>query len=205
MIFMKKLVVLAMVAAMSLSMAACGNNTTTNNGKENTEQAAGSTQTETQELVEQTEIPSGTEMEMEEGEVEIVGGSAGTILEMDFQERMSENPEISAQELADALISNSIIPFQGATMPVEPGVLTGFDNEITGFKEGVMFSPMISTIPFVGYIFTLEEGADVEAFQVTLNENSNLAWNICTEAEEKTVAHSGNKVFFLMSKENLNE
>ena len=51
---MRKLVVLAMVAAMSLSMAACGNNATTNNGKENTEQAAGSTQTETQELVEQS-------------------------------------------------------------------------------------------------------------------------------------------------------
>ena len=51
---MKKLVVLAMVAAMSLSMAACGNNTTTNNGKENTEQASGSEQTGMQELVEET-------------------------------------------------------------------------------------------------------------------------------------------------------
>ena len=53
---MKKSVILVMVAAMSLSMAACGNNAATSNGKENTEQAAGSTQTETQELVEQTEI-----------------------------------------------------------------------------------------------------------------------------------------------------
>ena len=53
---MKKSVILAMVAAMSLSMAACGNNATTNNGKENTEQASGSEQTGMQELVEQTEI-----------------------------------------------------------------------------------------------------------------------------------------------------
>lgn len=202
---MKKLVVLAIVAAMSLSMAACGNKATTNNGKENTEQASGSAQTGMQELVEETEIPSDTEMEMEEGEVEVVGESAGAILAMDFQERMSENPEISAQELADALIKNSIIPFQGEAVPVEPGFLAGFDNEITGFKEGAMFAPMISTIPFVGYIFTLEEGADVEAFIATLNENANLAWNVCTEAEEKTVANSENTVFFLMSKKNLNE
>lgn len=106
----------------------------------------------------------------------------------------------TAQEIADGLLQNSVIEFMGAAMPVEPGLLTGFDNaEITGFKEGVMFAPAIGTIPFVGYIFTLEEGSDVDAFKTTLKDNANLRWNICTEAEELIVENEGNTVFFLMS------
>lgn len=105
----------------------------------------------------------------------------------------------TAQEIADGLLQNEVIEFMGASMPVEPGYLTGFnDAEITGFKEGVMFAPMIGTIPFVGYIFTLEEGADVDAFKTTLKDNANLRWNICTVAEELIVENEGNTVFFLM-------
>ena len=91
-------------------------------------------------------------------------------------------------------------------MPVEPGFLVGFDNaEITGFKEGVMFAPMMGTIPFVGYIFELEDGADVDGFKQTLEDSANLRWNICTEAEELTVDSEGNKVFFLMSPMNFED
>lgn len=106
----------------------------------------------------------------------------------------------TAQEIADALLSNEVIQFMGATMPVEEGLLNGFgETEIKGFKEGVMFAPMIGTIPFVGYIFTLEEGADLDAFKALLKDNANLRWNICTEAEELIVENNGNTVFFLMS------
>ena len=88
----------------------------------------------------------------------------------------------------------------GGATPVEPGLLSGFDNtEIKGFKEGAMFGPMMGTIPFVGYIFVLEDGADVDAFKTTLKDSANLRWNICTEAEELTVDNEGNTVFFLMS------
>ena len=105
----------------------------------------------------------------------------------------------TAQEIADAMISNPIIQFMPATMPMEAGYLSGFgDIEITGFEECVMFGPMIGTIPFIGYIFTLAEGADVEAFKTTLSENANLRWNICTAAEELVVESEGNTVFFLM-------
>jgi len=62
-----------------------------------------------------------------------------------------------------------------------------------------MFAPMMGTIPFVGYVFTLDEGADVEAFMKMLEDNANLRWNVCTEAEEMTVENEGNVVFFLMS------
>lgn len=133
-----------------------------------------------------------------ESKPETVGG----ILLEDFK----SDTEGTAQEIAERLIANEIIPFQGGVMPVEPGVMAGFDNaEITGFESGVMFAPMMGTIPFVGYIFELEDGQDADAFKQTLEENANLRWNICTEAEEMTVYSEGNKVFFLMAPKNFEE
>ena len=106
----------------------------------------------------------------------------------------------TALEIAEALATSSTLPFSGAAMEVEEGFLSGFDNyEVTWFSKGAMFAPMMGTIPFVGYIFELEEGADVEAFKTSLKDNANLRWNICTEAEEMTVENEGNMVFFLMS------
>lgn len=128
--------------------------------------------------------------------------TVGEILLADFK----ENSKGTAQEVAEHIIGNEIIPFMGGANPIEPGLLAGFDNtEITGFKEGCMFGPMMGTIPFVGYIFVLEDGADVDAFVTTLKDNANLRWNICTEAEELTVDNKGNTVFFLMSPKNFEE
>ena len=128
--------------------------------------------------------------------------TVGEFLLQDFK----SNPEGSAQEVADRVIQNEILPFEAVTMPVEPGFLTGFDNaEITGFSEGVMFAPMMGTIPFVGYVFTLEDGADVDGFVQTLEDHANLRWNICTEAEEMVAEAEGNHVFFLMCPKSFEE
>ena len=121
-----------------------------------------------------------------------------------------DNPEGTAQEIAERIIGNDIIPFRGGVNPIEPGLLSGFDNtEITGFKEGCMFGPMMGTIPFVGYIFVLEDGADVDAFEKTLEDNANLRWNICTEAEEMILeaeeGEDGYKVLFLMCPKSFEE
>ena len=121
--------------------------------------------------------------------------TVGEILAFDFK----ENSEGTAQEVVDGILQNEILPFEVAKMPVEPGLLTGFDNaEITGFKEGVMFAPMMGTIPFVGYVFVLEDETDVDAFTKTLEDNANLRWNVCTEAEELVVESKDNMVFFVM-------
>ena len=105
----------------------------------------------------------------------------------------------TAFEIAETLATSETLPFMGAAMEIEPGYLSGFDNfEVTGFTKGAMFGPMMGTIPFVGYIFELEEGADVEASKTSLKENANLRWNICTEAEEMVVESKDNIVFFIM-------
>ena len=84
-------------------------------------------------------------------------------------------------------------------MPVEEGCLNGFgDAEITGFKEGTTFGPMISTIPFIGYVFELKDDTDVNQFISDLKSKAMLNWNICTSADEMKVGHVDKKVFFVM-------
>lgn len=105
----------------------------------------------------------------------------------------------NAESIANQLIANKIIPFMPAVMPVEEGLLNGFgDAEITGFKEGAMFGPMIGSIPFIGYVFELKDETDVNQFISTLKSNANLRWNICTEADEMVVCSVDKKVFFVM-------
>lgn len=167
---MKKLLTLALAAMMVFNLAGCGSNEEAGTG--NTDQSNSGTPTEI-----------------------LTEGTVGEILLSVFKNKSGEE----SQAIADEITTNHV-PFMGATMEVEPGLLSGFDNyEVTGFEKGIMFGPAMGTIPFVGYIFELADGADVEAFKTGLKDNANLRWNICTEAEELTVDHVGNKVFFLMS------
>ena len=112
---------------------------------------------------------------------------------------------MTIEDLANTIITNEIIQFAGGAMAVEPGYLSGFDVEITGFNNAVMMAPMIGTIPFVGYIFELEEGANVDEFEQMLLDNANMRWNICTSAEETVVYSVDNIVFFMMAPYRLGE
>ena len=71
----------------------------------------------------------------------------GETLLFDFEDRVAENSEATAQELAEGILTNEAILFQGGAMPVEEGYMMGFgEAEIKGFEEAVMFAPMIGTI-----------------------------------------------------------
>ena len=131
--------------------------------------------------------------------------SVGNTLLSDFKAKAGSHS--SAVSLAEALVANPSISNIGCgAMPVEPGFLTGFDNaEIKGFKEGAMFAPMIGTIPFVGYVFILEDGTNASDFISTLKSSANLRWNVCTSADEMVAGSSGNKVFFVMSPKTFEE
>lgn len=118
---------------------------------------------------------------------------------------MSKAGSGDAFAVAEALSQNSLLPFMTMAMPVEPGLLSGFGNtEIHGFSEGAMFGPMIGAVPFIGYVFTLEDGTDASSFISTLKGSADLRWNICVEAEEMTAGSAGNKVFFVMCNRDLN-
>ena len=174
---MKKLFSILIAATLLLSLCACGSRAP----------AA------TEPPVHETPTPSAAPSETPAGE------SMGQALLKDFTDRVNAEPALGAEELAKALLENPVIEFTGDALPVEPGLLTGFGNtEITGFAQGAMFAPMIGTIPFVGYVFMLEEGADAETFVQTLKDNADPRWNICTEADETIAEHVGNTVFFVM-------
>ena len=166
---MKKLFSILIAATLLLSLCACGS----------------SAPAATEPPVHETPTPSVAPSETPAGE------SMGQALLKDFTDRVNAEPELGAEELAKALLENPVIEFSGDALPVEPGLLTGF-------AQGAMFAPMIGTIPFVGYVFVLDEGADAEAFVQTLKDNADPRWNICTEADETIAEHVGNTVFFVM-------
>ena len=175
---MKRLIAFLTAAIMVVSLASCGGNENATNNNDATNA---------------TEVKSEVAKEPE---------TVGEKLLADFKADSTGTP----QEIAERILSNEIIQFMSGATPVEEGLLTGFDNaEIKGFKEGVMFGPMMSSIAFVGYIFELPEGADVEAFKNTLKDSANLRWNVCVEAEELIVENEGNKVFFLMCPKSFEE
>ena len=116
-----------------------------------------------------------------------------------FETNMNDNPSATAVDAAFILPMHESIPFMSGSAEIMPGMLNGFDNyEVTGFKSGAMFGPMMGSIAFIGYVFELEEGADVEGFMTTLTENCNPRWNVCVEADQTVVGAYNNMVFFLM-------
>ncbi|MCI5584682.1 MAG: hypothetical protein MR383_03895 [Lachnospiraceae bacterium] len=187
---MKKCLIFIGLMVLTLSLTGCGRK-----AEETPKESA-----PPQNNVETTEAPQ-SETQIEQGtDVGLTGETVGKILLMDFERYIQENPDVSAQEMADHILANSIIQFSGTTMAVEEGLLAGFNNaEITGFDEGVMFAPMIGSIPFVGYIFTLPDGTDTEAFLQLLTDNADPRWNICTEADETVTGKAENMIFFVMS------
>lgn len=105
----------------------------------------------------------------------------------------SQDLEEVAQKLTELKEYNEVSML---TMPVEEGFLNGFDNEIKGFNKGVMFSPVIGTIPFVGYVF---EADDPNELLSQLNSQANMNWNLCTTADEKLGVIVDKYVLFVMA------
>ncbi len=221
---MKKLLALLLATAMLLSIAACGQNKTEPTGNEDEEIVETVTQPEADEKTEDKKEDGKTEAEKkpDDKKEEVKEPDKKQEAEEKPADKAEEKPEekpaapasvgntllsvfkakaasSSALTIAEALAQHESIPFMAGASAVEPGLLTGFDNaEITGFKEGAMFAPMMSSVAFVGYVFTLEDGVNASDFIASLKKSANLRWNICVEAEEMVTGSVGNKVFFVM-------
>lgn len=107
------------------------------------------------------------------------------------------------ENVATKIAESEIIVPQTQTFNVEEGdFLSGFATEIKGYKKVVGITPMISTIPFIAYVFEVDKP---EEFVKTLEENANLRWNICVEADEMKTSIVDNYVFFIMSPKTFEE
>lgn len=199
---MKKLVLTALALTLAFSMTACGSKEEPT--PESTEAPTTTEAPVATEAPEVTEAPEATEAPAEgedatenDNQGAVSGDSVGQTLLGEFK---AMDASTDAYTMAETLIGHEMIQFMGGAMEVEPGLLSGFDNyEVTGFEKGAMFGPMMGSIAFVGYIFDLPEGADVDAFVTGLKDNANPRWQICVTADETIVETSGDKVFFLMS------
>lgn len=185
---MQKIISIVLALALMFTLTACGQgqtNTTTTTTTTTTVSASDSSETSTTDA-------SNSDKTMGQ-----------TLLEA-FKEIMQQEKAHTALDVAAGILSNEIIKFDGLAEAVEPGLLPGFDIEIKEFAEGATVSPIIGSIPFVGYVFKLEAGADVEAFMKTLQDNSNPSWLVCVTADETVVEAVGNTVFFLMCRSSNN-
>lgn len=131
-------------------------------------------------------------------------GTLGQTLLSDFKAKAHAG--MDTLSIAEGLMQNPAIQFMGGAMPVEEGLLSGFDNfEVKGFKSGAVFMPMIGSIAFVGYVFELEDGVGTAPFIQSLRDNANMRWNVCVAADEMVTGAVGNKVFFVMCPTSLGE
>ena len=108
-----------------------------------------------------------------------------------FKNSKSTDPDAIVDELM------ALGKFEGALVKneVEPGWMMGVTVDVTDFEKAVSFGPRISTIPFIGYVL---KSNNAEALAKQLDENADLAWNICTQADEKQVVVKDDLVLFLM-------
>ena len=178
----KKALILA--AALCVALAGCGK----------------TTQVATDELVDvSTAADAGTSEESSaadggEADNNAADTVAGKLVKC-FNEVMQSETDIV--KAADTLCKEPVFgDIAMANMEVTEGLLNGFDGEIKGFKKGVVFSPMIGSMPFVGYIFETDAPDDLIK---QLEEKHMLNWNICTTADEMKTAKSGNYVLFVMA------
>lgn len=212
---MKKIISLLLALAMLLALCACGAKEAPET--QAPEEEAPAAEEIPEDIMNQPAAPGegpeglpmpGLEEDAAEDPTEEVpvGVNLGDQLQSAFLEAAEADPGQSAMDAVSALMGSPALSFGPVTAEVEPGLLTGFGNtEITGFEQGVMFAPMIGSIPFVGYVFRVAADADAQALAGLLEENADPRWNICTEADQTVVAVSGSLVFFVMCPYTLSE
>ena len=109
---------------------------------------------------------------------------------------------MSPDMVGNYMMSQPYIPFFGSAAPLMPdpvAVFQGFETyQFSNFVMGATFGPMMSSIPFIGYVFDLEEGADVKAFIDQLVNNCDPRWMRCVDADQIVAGSIGNRVLFMM-------
>ena len=191
----KRLVSLLLIGIMALSMVACGKTQTGVQKDENTDVVV----EENVEGEENVAVEDTVDTEITEDYATVNPEFRDIIYE--YFDTAFLNQELTnekLEEFASGFASATNIPLDLVAVPVEEGVLTGFTSDITGFDNAYMFSPMIGSIPFVGYVFDLADGVDAEAFSEELRQSHDLRWNICTSADTYSLTYTEDVLLFVM-------
>lgn len=187
---MKKILALILATMMLFSLVACSNNGE-NNG----------TQTTTQNN-NQTEQPTGPSKEELAANASIEEIAKALVNKYADYAGMRDTYDQYMAELeeADRIPYEEFISYQLSVAPVEVGAewLMGFTAAPTGFSEAYCYQPMMMGQAFIGYIFRVAEGTDIEAFKTSLKDTCDPRWNICTMANTTVCESYGDIVYFSM-------
>lgn len=187
---MKKIITLVLSLTMVLALVACGSETST------TTETSASVSTETT-VENNTSTPEGS-VEDNNGSNDVnTGDSIGSTVYSLFTAAVDagkKGEEITVA-IAEGFDEVGLMP-----MPLTEGYIPGFDADVTGFANCYSANPMISTIPFVCYVFELNttDEAALNTFLEGLKAIANPRWNVCTEAEEVITNVYGGYVFYGM-------
>lgn len=140
------------------------------------------------------DVKENTEQKQEENTV-------AQTLGRQFESEIENERDI--EKVAKKIAENEILEISVDASQVKSGdYLSGFQKEIKDFKNAYVIRPMIGTIPFIAYIFEVENSSE---FAEELKSSADLRWNICTEADEMHVVVRGDYVFFVMSPKNFEQ
>lgn len=179
---MKKFITALLVTTLLVSATACGGSSSTDTSASTSDNTSIETSTETS-----TDASTETSTEI----VNNLGDTIGA----KYLAAFASCEATTAGDSVDALIALGAFETELVRMDVSEGYLNGFTAEISGFTSGSMFSPMIGSIPFVGYVFETE---NPDALLASLSACADPSWNVCTTADETVSLVKGNLVFFLM-------
>ncbi len=114
----------------------------------------------------------------------------------------SKADTVSLEEVAKACAQVEVWdqqPMQYFKTDVGALYFEGFNEYvITGYSECYMFGPMLAPFPFIGYVFRVAEGVDVDEFKSDLEQNCVPDWNVCTSADTVICKSESRLVLFVM-------
>lgn len=190
---MKKILALILSALMLVSLASCSGS------KETTADSTSNKAPETSKAPETTAAPETTEAPKSTVALEKIAAALVekyaeyADLRNSFDDMMKDLPE------ADRISYEEFLASALANVKVEDlSFLMGLTEVPAGIKEAQQYQPAMMGQAYIGYIFRLNEGTDVEAFKKALTEKADLRWNICTQANTIVCENYGDVVFFSM-------
>ncbi len=198
---MKKILALILASLMLFSFVACNNG-----NEENTTDANNETNNVENEQTVQLPaiIAPNTELRYEDPTTTL-----GYYFWQKFVEVKTANADATSAQVIEAIFNSNLV--NAIQMPMtfevtEDMYLQGFiyENEngeevlISGYETGALFGSGMMGVAFIGYVFDLAEGADVDAFVEMLDGNKDPRWNGCTIADMTIIDAIGNTVFMIM-------
>ena len=203
---MKKILAIILASLMLLSFVACGNNNEENTTDVNNEVNSENNNNENNEQVNllPNVIAPNTELKYEDATKTL-----GYYFWQKFVEVKAANADATSANVVEAIFNSNLV--NAIQMPMTFELTAGdylqgfiYENEngeeviIDGYETGALFGSGMMGVAFIGYVFDLAEGADVDAFVKMLDENKDPRWNGCTIADMTIIDAIGNTVFMIM-------